>query len=69
MAAKLIPLRVWAEEVFGEYAPHKNTLLAWCKNGKILPVPRKVGREYFCSPDARYVDPVAEKIERILGDR
>jgi hypothetical protein len=64
---KLIPLWLWAEQTFGEFGPAKNTLRSWCRNGKILPVPRKVGREYFCSPDARYVDPHAERIERIVG--
>jgi hypothetical protein len=61
---KLIPVWLWAEQTFGEFAPAKNTLRAWCRNGKILPVPRKVGREFFCSPDARYVDPYAERLER-----
>jgi predicted site-specific integrase-resolvase len=69
MAAQLIPLRTWAEAVFGEHRPHANTLLNWIKNGKIRPVPRKVGREYFCRPDAEYVDPVAERIERMIGGR
>jgi hypothetical protein len=36
----------------------------WIRNGRIRPVPRKVGREYFCKPNAEYVDPVAERIER-----
>jgi hypothetical protein len=44
-------------------------LLNWIKNGRIRPVPRKKGREYFCRPDAEYVDPIAEKIERMIGGR
>jgi hypothetical protein len=64
---KLIPVSAWAEDVFGEYAPHPNTLRNWIRNGKILPVPVKVGHQYFCSPDARYFDPVAEKIQRMMG--
>ncbi|PQP20197.1 excisionase [Burkholderia cepacia] len=69
MAAKLIPVATWADSVFGEYRPHKNTLLNWIKNGRIRPVPRKVGREYFCRPEAEYVDPVAERIERLTNGR
>lgn len=48
---KLIPVTVWAEMMFGEYAPHRNTLANWVRNGKIAPLPVKVGRQYFCSPD------------------
>lgn len=69
MAAQLIPVRAWAESVFGDLAPHANTLLNWVKNGKIRPVPKKVGRQYFCRPDAEYVDPVADRIERMTGGR
>lgn len=65
MAAQLIPVRTWAEAVFGDRVPHANTLLNWIKNGKIRPVPRKVGRQYFCRPDAEYVDQNAEKAERM----
>lgn len=64
---KLVPIAVWAEMVFGEYAPHRNTLRSWVQNGKILPLPVKVGRRFFCSPDARYFDPVVERINRIVG--
>jgi len=67
MAAQLIPVSNWAETIFGERKPHQNTLLNWIKNGRIRPVPKKVGREYFCRPDAEYIDPVAEKIERMTG--
>jgi predicted site-specific integrase-resolvase len=69
MAAQLIPVRTWAEAVFGERVPHANTLLNWIKNGKISPVPKKVGRQYFCRPDAEYVDPNADKINRISSGR
>jgi len=63
---KLIPVAVWAEMVFGDYAPHPNTLRSWVRNGKILPVPVKVGHRYFCSPEARYIDPRAERISRMI---
>ena len=64
---KLIPVSVWAEEMFGDYAPARNTLLSWIKNGKITPAPIKVGRRYFCKPDARYFDAFTEKIRRMTG--
>ncbi|RQS63860.1 excisionase [Burkholderia sp. Bp8984] len=66
---KLIPLSVWAEQTFGEYAPHRNTLLSWVKNGKIRPFPKKVGRRYFVTPEAEYIDPVAQKIQRMIDGR
>ncbi|WP_196798358.1 excisionase [Burkholderia territorii] len=66
---KLIPLSVWAEEMFGEHMPHRHTLRNWVNNGKNRPVPIKVGRSYFVSPDARYVDPVAEEIQRMIDGR
>lgn len=66
---RLIPLQVWAIETFGAHAPHRHTLRNWVTNGKIRPVPVKVGRSYFVSPDARYVDPVAEEIQRMIDGR
>lgn len=69
MAAQLIPLANWAESIFGEHRPHPNTLLNWIKNGRIRPIPKKVGRGYFCRPDAEYVDPNAEKIQRLINGR
>ena len=67
MAAQLIPVRTWAEGVFGDHVPHANTLLNCIKNGKIRPVPRKVGRQYFCRPDAEYIDPQVEELERMIN--
>jgi|GEM_PF-1241411 len=64
---KLVPVSVWAEMMFGEYAPGRKTLLNWAHNGKILPVPVKMGRQYFCSPEARYIDPRAERISRMVN--
>jgi hypothetical protein len=64
---KLIPLSVWAQEMFGEHAPHRHTLRNWVVAGKIHPHPVKVGRTYFCSPDAEYVDPVAIAIRRLTS--
>jgi hypothetical protein len=69
MAAQLIPVRSWAAAVFGDHAPHPYTLLNWIKSGRIRPVPRKVGRQYFCRPDAEYVDPQVEELERMIDGR
>ncbi|MBN3851948.1 excisionase [Paraburkholderia sp. Ac-20340] len=69
MNAQLVPVRQWALDVFGEHVPHPNTLLNWIRNGKINPVPKKIGRAYFCRPDAVYVDPRAERIERLVNGR
>jgi hypothetical protein len=69
MSAQLIPVRAWAQNVFGEHKPHPNTLLNWIKNGRISPLPIKVGHQYFCNPEARYVDPSAAKLERMIDGR
>jgi hypothetical protein len=69
MSTQLIPVSTWASAVFGEHQPHRNTLRNWIKNGRIHPVPRKIVRAYFCRPDAEYVDPVAEQIERMVHGR
>ncbi|QUN44755.1 hypothetical protein KEH56_24325 [Burkholderia cenocepacia] len=66
---KLIPLHVWAEQMFGDYAPHRHTLRNWVEKGKIRPAPVKVGRSYFVSPDAEYFDAVADEILRIVEGR
>ncbi|WGS53519.1 excisionase [Paraburkholderia sp. D15] len=67
MAAQLIPLRTWAETLFGEHVPHRHTLRNWVNGGKIRPMPIKVGRSYFCRPDAKYVDPIADEINRMTN--
>ncbi|WP_179703741.1 excisionase [Paraburkholderia bryophila] len=64
---KLIPLSVWAEEMFGEYAPPIRTIRNWIAAGKIYPPPVKVGRAYFVKPEAEYVDPLIQKFRRSIG--
>ncbi|CAB3782179.1 excisionase [Paraburkholderia fynbosensis] len=64
---KLIPLNVWAEEMFGGYAPPVRTLRSWIRAGKIYPMPVKIGRSYFVKPDAEYVDPLVQKFRRSIG--
>ncbi|MGU7839435.1 excisionase [Burkholderia sp. AW33-5] len=69
MTPALIPVREWAQQIFGSHAPHPNTLLNWIHSGKILPRPMKVGRGYFCRPDAEYVDETADRINRMIHGR
>jgi hypothetical protein len=64
---KLIPVHVWAKQMFGEYAPHRHTLRNWVNAGKIYPMPVKVGRSYFCCPDAEYFDPAVQEVKRMAG--
>jgi hypothetical protein len=52
---KYVPLGVWAQLMFGEHAPHVNTLRAWVRDGRIQPQPRKMGRQWFVKVDAEYV--------------
>lgn len=52
---KYIPVKVWAEQMFGEFAPHRHTLSKWIRTGRIRPMPVKVGRTYFCRRDAEYI--------------
>lgn len=52
---RYVPLRIWAQAMFGEYAPHKNTLIRWVHDGHISPMPRKIGRTWFVKVDADYV--------------
>jgi predicted site-specific integrase-resolvase len=49
-----IHLEVWARQRWGDKAPSIFTLRAWARNGKIRPMPQKVGRTYFVKPDAEY---------------
>jgi hypothetical protein len=64
---KLIPIAVWAEETFGEYAPPVRTIRSWIRAGKIYPSPVKIGRSYYVKPDAEYVDPLVHKFRRSIG--
>ena len=55
MSSKLTTLESWAAERFGEHAPSIFTLRAWARDGKIYPLPQKIGRTYFVSHEAEYV--------------
>lgn len=56
LAVPPIPLRVWAQRRFGEYAPVPRTLYRWVRDAKILPRPELRGHTYYVSPNAEYVD-------------
>jgi len=58
MSAKLIPLEVWATQVYGEHAPGIGTLRRWARDAMITPAAEKHGRVYMVTPDARYAPPV-----------
>lgn len=66
---KLIPVGEWAKNLMGEFAPHPNTLRNWVHGGKISPQPVRMGLKFFVREDARYIDPQAERRERILRGR
>jgi hypothetical protein len=55
MSEKFVTLEVWARAQYGKDAPHVDTLRRWCREGYILPLPKKHGRSYFVSVNARYV--------------
>jgi hypothetical protein len=61
---KLVPLEVWAEQIFGEYAPHRNTLYNWRRFGWIVPSPIRIGHRYFVEPTAVYADRRGEMARR-----
>ena len=54
-----IPLRDWAARNFFP-APHKNTLCAWVREGRISPAPSFIGRAYWVEATASYI---ADKTE------
>ncbi|WP_157654006.1 excisionase [Burkholderia ubonensis] len=64
---KLIPLNVWAEQTFGEYAPSQRSIRRWIKNGLIHPSPKKIGSRYYVSPDAEYMTASDLRIRRMVG--
>jgi predicted site-specific integrase-resolvase len=53
---KLITLKKWAERL--DPSPHSNTLLNWAHDGKIVPIPVKLGRSYYVSENALHIQEV-----------
>jgi hypothetical protein len=54
--SKLVPLDIWAARRYGEKPPSIHTLRRWVREAKIVPVPKKNGRSYYVSENARYID-------------
>lgn len=50
-----MPLRIWAATMFGDYAPHPNTLNKWVHDGRISPPAKKIARIWWVAPDAEYI--------------
>lgn len=55
-APQQVPLDVWGRRIYGDHAPSIKTLRRWVREAKIFPIPKKHGRSYFVSPNARYID-------------
>lgn len=54
---KYVRLREWADSQFGDLAPKcDETLRRWARDGKIIPRPRKIGRDYAVHPGAKYIN-------------
>ena len=62
---KLMTLDAWAQRLFGDAKPHRNTLLNWRRNGRIVPAPIKCGSRYFVEPNAVYFDDAGEMPRRL----
>lgn len=69
--ARLIPVSEWAAQLFGEHAPHRNTLSRWARTGQIMPLPVKIGKHYYVKPTAQYyhadANKTQNKIERMTS--
>ncbi|WP_175692932.1 excisionase [Burkholderia ambifaria] len=64
---RMIPIEVWAEITFGEYAPSISTLKRWVKQGHISPRPQKVGQKYFARREAEFIDTTEIRVRRMVG--
>lgn len=53
--SKRISLQMWAARRY-EDPPSARTLRRWVAAGNIFPLPKKEGRAYWVSPEARYID-------------
>ncbi|WP_322629950.1 excisionase [Halothiobacillus sp.] len=68
--AKLITLEQWLARTFEE-PPAMDTARRWCRDGKIQPAPKKIGRSFFLQPDAEHVQndrPTNRLIDRIRAE-
>lgn len=67
MTAKMISLRQWAKDTYGDAAPSIGTLRRWARQGRV--VAEKHGREYFVSSDAHYAANDSEKSGNVRSVR
>lgn len=51
---RYMPLRVWAQLLLEDHAPHNNTLRRGGNDGFIQPPAVMIGRKLFVKPDADY---------------
>lgn len=56
MSEKFVTLEAWARAKYDE-PPSVFTLRRWVRDARIIPVPKKHGRSYFVSENARYIHP------------
>lgn len=67
MRERLSTLEAWATARYGEETPSIRTLRRWCREGNILPLPKKHGRTYYVADSAQYVshnDPNYSRLAR-----
>lgn len=57
---KAVSIKRWLDLQYAPDDPDRptvRTVRAWCREGRLYPMPRKHGRSYFLDPKACYVDP------------
>lgn len=64
---RLLTLERWAQHVFGDGAPHMNTVRRWARDGMLYPAPIKMGRTYYVRPETSYSGRPDQLSERIFG--
>lgn len=66
---KLIPLKAWAEGIFGkEFIPHSNTLRRWAEDGPLKNHAVRIGRNYYIRSNVTIEvlsNPLHGEIERL----
>ncbi|WP_092459707.1 excisionase [Pseudomonas sp. NFACC45] len=59
-----LTLTEWANDHF-RTPPSSNTLRKWAREGRIIPLPIKHGRNYYVESNARYREPA--QLDRTTG--
>jgi len=68
MGTRLVTLDAWARAKYGEHMPSVGTLRRWVRDAKILPIPKKHGRSYYVSEQAKYIHPDDPEYTRALRE-